>query len=367
MDIIFSSTAAVYSEPVQVPRIEPPDVDRDGRPSPALFADVGVVTIGRNEGARLARCLDSIPREVQRVVYVDSGSEDGSVALARGRGVEVVELDLSIPFTAARARNTGWRRLLELAPDLSMIFFVDGDMEIVPGFLEAAVDCMRASSDIAAVCGRRRERQPERSLYNTVCDMEWRTAGVGETRAFGGDVLLRVAALRAVGGYDESVIAAEDDELGVRLRRGGGRILRVDHASTLHDAAMTRFAQWWKRATRCGHAYAQVSDLHGDSDEQYFVREVRRVYVWGLALPAAAIGLALPSLGLSLGMLGAYPMQAWRIFREARQQGFEPRESAIWAASCTASKVPEAVGLLKYRLDKLRNRRPTIIEHKDKN
>ena len=362
MDIVFSSTAAVYSDPVQVPLS-----DRDGHPTPGKFADVGVVTIGRNEGARLARCLDSIPKDVRRVVYVDSGSQDGSVALARDRGVEVVELDLSVPFTAARARNTGWKRLLALAPELSMIFFVDGDMEIIPGFLEAAVDRMRGSSDIAAVCGRRRERQPERSLYNTVCDMEWRTANVGDTRAFGGDVLLRAAALHAVGGYDESVIAAEDDELGVRLRRDGGRIVRVDHASTLHDAAMTRFPQWWKRATRCGHAYAQVSDLHGASPERYFVREIRRVYVWGLALPAVAIGLALPSLGLSLGMFGAYPMQAWRIFRDARQQGFEPRESAIWAASCTASKVPEAVGLLKYRLDKLRNRRPTIIEHKDKN
>jgi len=329
------------------------------------FSEIGLVAIGRNEGQRLVRCLDSIPGGVRQAVYVDSGSEDGSVAEARARGVEVVELDLAVPFTAARARNAGWRRLLELAPELSMILFVDGDCEIVPGFLEAASDCLRSTSDVVAVCGWRRERQPERSSYNTVCDVEWRFGPVGETRAFGGDVLMRAAALRAVGGYDDAVIAAEDDELGVRLRRAGGRIVRIDRVSTLHDAAMTRLPQWWKRAKRCGHGYAQLSDLHGAPPDRYFVREARRACLWGLAIPAVATGLALPSLGLSLWMLGAYPLQAWRTFRGARQRGFTPRESAFWAASCTAAKVPEAVGVLKYRFDKLRHRSPTIIEYKD--
>jgi GT2 family glycosyltransferase len=340
-------------------------VDLAARDPPARLAKIGVVTIGRNEGQRLARCLDSVPRGVGPVVYVDSGSDDGSVALARARGVTVVDLDLSVPFTAARARNAGWRRLHELAPELAMILFVDGDCEIVAGFLEEASDLMGRSSDIVAVCGWRRERQPERSSYNTVCDVEWRSSNLGETRAFGGDVLLRAAALRAVGGYDESVIAAEDDELGVRLRRGGGRIIRIDRVSTIHDAAMTRFPQWWKRAKRCGHAYGQLSDLHGAPPDRYFVREARRACLWGLALPAVATGLAVPSFGLSLWMFGAYPMQAWRTFRNARKRGFTPRESAVWAASCTAAKVPEALGVLKYRIDKLRHRRPTIIEYKD--
>jgi GT2 family glycosyltransferase len=328
------------------------------------FDDVGAITIGRNEGPRLARCLDSLPTGIKQAVYVDSGSQDDSVALARARGVDVVDLDRAVPFTAARARNAGWTRLLTLVPELPMILFLDGDCEVVPGFLEDAVDLMRISPDIVAVCGWRRERQPDRSPYNTVCDVEWRSGPLGETRAFGGDVLMRASALRAAGGYDDRVIAAEDDELGVRLRRNGGRIVRIDRVSTLHDAAMTRLDQWWKRAKRCGHGYAQLSDLHGAPPDRYFIRETRSAFTWGLALPALATALAVPSFGLSFWLLGAYPLQAWRTFRGARRRGFTARESAFWAASCTAAKVPEAIGILKYRFDKLRHRSPTIIEYK---
>jgi GT2 family glycosyltransferase len=332
--------------------------------TPTAFAEIGIVAIGRNEGDRLLRCLDSLPRGARRVVYVDSGSNDGSVAAARARGVEVVELDLSIPFTAARARNAGWRRLLELEPDVPFVLFLDGDCQLVDGFLAAAAATLRDARDVVAVCGWRREREPERSAFNTICDVEWRSGGVGPVGSFGGDVLLRVEALRAVDGYDPSVIAAEDDELGVRLRRAGGRLVRIDAVSTLHDAAMTRVGQWWRRAVRCGHGYAQVNDLHGAAPERYFATEVRRACVWGLAVPALAAALAAPTLGLSLGVLAAYPLQAVRTYGRARRRGLTPREGACWSASCTAAKLPEGLGILKYHVDKIRRRRPTIIEYK---
>jgi len=326
--------------------------------------DVGVVAIGRNEDQRLVRCLESMPRTIRKAVYVDSGSTDASVANARARGVEVVELDMSRPFTAARARNEGFERLMRLHPDLSLVQFVDGDCEIVPGFIEAAADIMRGEPDVAAVCGWRRERHPEHSPYNTLCDVEWRMGPLGATPNFGGDVLVRASALQAVGGYNAEVIAAEDDELGVRLRRAGGRLLRIDRVSTLHDAAMTRLDQWWRRAKRCGHGYAQVSDLHGAPPDRYFVREAQRTLTWGLAVPAVAAALAVPSLGLSLGLLAAYPVQALRIARGTRQRGFTLRESALWGVSCAVAKVPESLGVIKYRLDKMRQKRPTIIEYK---
>jgi cellulose synthase/poly-beta-1,6-N-acetylglucosamine synthase-like glycosyltransferase len=328
------------------------------------LADVGMVAIGRNEGERLRRCLDSMPRGVCRVVYVDSGSTDNSVALAKERGAEVVELDMSIPFSAARARNAGFARLLEVAPQANLVHFVDGDCELLPGWVDAAVAALRASPGVVAVCGWRRERYPERSPFNTICDVEWRSGPLGETPNFGGDVLMQVSALRAAGGYNEEVIAAEDDELAVRLRRAGGRLLRIDRESTVHDADMTRLRQWWKRATRCGHGYAQVSSLHGAPPDRYFVRESRRVWVWGLAVPALATGLALPTLGLSLWLLGAYPVQAWRTFRGTQRRGFTTRESAYWGLSCTASKFPESIGMIKFLTGKLTHRRPHIIEYK---
>ena len=326
--------------------------------------DIGVVIIGRNEGERLVRCLASIPDGVRRSVYVDSGSTDDSVHAAHARGVEVLNLDLSVPFTAARARNAGWQQLLRLEPDLKAILFVDGDCEIVDGFPAAAAESMAAVPDVVGVCGVRRERWPDRTPYNALCDVEWRNGPIGEARSFGGDVLLRVDALVAVGGYDDSVIAAEDDELGARLRKKGGRIFRLNVTSTIHDAAMTRLGQWWQRAKRCGHAYAQVFDKHGAAPERYFATEIRRVVVWGMVVPTTAVALAVPTMGLSLGLFGIYPVKALRTFRDTRRRGFTVRESALWGTSCAAAKLPEAVGVLTYHFRGLMGRRPTIIEYK---
>ena len=122
---------------------------------------LGVVVIGRNEGERLVRCLRSLHGRAAALVYVDSGSSDGSVARARELGAEVVLLPADVPFTAARARNAGWMRLQELAPTTRFVQFVDGDCEIVSGWIERALTELSSDEKLAAVCGRRRERSLE--------------------------------------------------------------------------------------------------------------------------------------------------------------------------------------------------------------
>jgi GT2 family glycosyltransferase len=331
------------------------------------LSEVGVVAIGRNEGDRLTRCLESLPPGIRGVVYVDSGSSDDSVNNARRHGVEAVELDMSVPFTAGRARNAGFDRLMKLYPSLEMVHFVDGDCEFVPGAIEAAVAEMDTAPDIVAVCGWTRERHPNHTPFNVLCDLEWRMRPVGDTRAFGGIFLVRASAFKAVGGFNPEVIAAEDDEVGIRLRKAGGRFRRIDHVSVLHDAAITRIHQWWTRAKRCGHGYAQVADMHGGPPDHYFVNDVRRSCVWGLGLPTLATVLAPPTMGLSLWLLAAFPAQVWRTFRKTRRQGFDRRESLLWGVSCTAAKIPESMGVIKYHVNKMRNRRPTIIEYKGQN
>ena len=192
----------------------------DASASRAAAAAPGVVVIGRNEGERLRRCLDSVLGSSRAVVYVDSGSTDGSVELARALGAVVHALDLRQPFTAARARNEGLRHLLSVVPELEWVQFVDGDCEVAPGWIAQATVFVADRPDVAAVCGRRRERYPERSVFNRLCDIEWDTP-IGEARACGGDVLMRTAALRQVDGYRADLIAGEEPELCVRLRARG--------------------------------------------------------------------------------------------------------------------------------------------------
>jgi hypothetical protein len=284
--------------------------------------------------------------------------------MARGLGVQVVELDLSTPFSAGRARNAGYRHLAQTFPAMKLVQFVDGDCEVLPGWIELASARLAARPDLAVVCGRRRERHPEASFYNLMCDVEWDTP-VGDAPECGGDAMMRLDALELVGGYDGALIAGEEPELCVRLRRRGYRIERLDAEMTLHDAQMTRLGQWWRRQVRSGHACAEGVAMHGSSPERLGVDRYRRALLWGLALPVAAIGGAVPTLGLSLALLGGYPVSAARVYRRTRDQGRSPREACVAGALMTLGKLPEVQGILKYHWSRARGRRSPLIEYKD--
>lgn len=312
----------------------------------------GAVIIGRNEGARLVACLASFPAGVRPLVYVDSGSTDGSVAAARAVGADVVALDMGQPFTAARARNAGFQRLVELGGS-GFVQFVDGDCLVQPDWLEAAEAFLMSHPSAAVVCGRRREVNPEASVWNRLCDAEWDTP-IGPAKACGGDALMRVAAVAAVGGYNPALIAGEEPELCVRLRQAGWEVWRIDQEMTLHDAAMTRFGQWWKRARRGGHAFAEGAALHGAPPERHWVAETRRTLFWGAVLPLAVLaGMALTPWAALLVL--AYPVQVLRL---SRHYGWER------AAFMTLAKLPEALGVLQFHLNRLRKRRSRLIEYK---
>lgn len=320
---------------------------------------VGVVAIGRNEGERLVRCFEAVPAGVRRVVYVDSGSTDGSVAQARARGIDVVELDMSVPFTAARARNAGIERLLAREPDLEFVQVIDGDCALAPGWLEAALEAIRDAPRVAAVGGRRREMRPETSVYNRLCDIEW-NAPVGDAAFCGGDALLRAAALREVGGYDGGLIAGEEPEMCARLRARGWTIRQIDHDMTFHDAAMTRFGQWWRRARRGGHAYAEVSAMHAD----LWRRELRSSLGWGVGVPVLAAAATALAGRTGLLVLAAYPIQWLRMLARGAGRGAPPRDRAAYAAFCLLAKLPESAGALTYWWNRRRGRRTQLIEYK---
>lgn len=325
---------------------------------------VGVVVIGRNEGERLRRCLRSLHGRVARMVYVDSGSTDGSVEFAQSLGVETITLDMSKPFTMARGRNTGYSRLLEVEPSTEFVQFVDGDCEVAPEWVEKGLAVLVARPEVAAVAGRRRERHPEASPYNRLADMEW-DAAPGDVAAVGGDVMLRVEALRRVGLFDPTLIAGEEPELCVRLRRDGWKIVRVADEMTMHDAAIFRFGQWWRRAVRGGHAYAEGAWMHGRSPERHKVRETGSIVLWGLALPLVIVAAAVIFWPWGLLLALVYPALWARIaLRQARRRG-SAREGALFATFVVIGKFAQLRGALGFWWSLVTKRRVRLIEYKD--
>ncbi|MEL7077544.1 MAG: glycosyltransferase [Cyanobacteria bacterium J06629_2] len=330
--------------------------------SGALLENLGIVIIGRNEGDRLRQCLRSVVNSTPDIIYVDSGSTDDSVALAQFWGIEVLELDLTLPFTAARGRNEGLSRLLQLNPDLTLVQFVDGDCEVVPGWLERAYTALVEHQDWVVVCGRRRERYPERSLYNLICDLEWNTP-VGEAKACGGDSMMRIAAWQQVQGFNSSLIAGEESELCLRLRRQGGKIMRLEQDMTLHDAQITRFSQWWQRSVRSGHAYAEGAWLYGQAPERHRLKETKSILLWGGIVPAIALGSVWLSHGWSLGLFLGYPLMIYKVYRYLKTR-YSSRNALIYAINCILIKFPQTQGQIQFYLNKIRGKQQTLVEYK---
>jgi GT2 family glycosyltransferase len=320
-----------------------------------------VVAVGRNESKRLARCLEAARRDDGLLVYVDSGSTDGSPSIARALGVSVVELDPKLPFTAARARNEGLEWALAQCPDLAFVQFVDADCELAAGWLERAMSELQAEATLGAVGGRLREAAPEASVYNLLVDLEWDTP-VGDTGACLGTVMMRVEAFREAGGFDPQLIAGEEPDLCIRLRRQGWKIRRLADEMSTHDARMTRLWQWWLRMVRAGHAYAEGRSRYGDAPERHWRKECRSIWCW-TALATAALALAWPSGGWSLLLLAAFPLQILRIARRRKQSGTPARAALLYGVSCMLGKFPQAMGQMRFHWRRARGGTPALIEY----
>lgn len=331
--------------------------------------NIGVVVIGRNEGERLRRCLESVTGFACQVVYVDSGSIDGSVAMARAMGVEVIDLDMTIPFCAARARNAGYERLVQCHTQLRFIQFIDGDCEIIGNWLSEAAAELEKHPELAIVTGWLRERSPEVSIYNRLGELEWNSSAAGEVSAVGGIFMIRCEAFDSVGGFNPTVPAGEEPELCQRLTRRGWRIKKLDRSMAWHDLAIVSFGQWWMRMVRFGSASMDLA-------ERFMLLRYRRnnliVRFWTawlvMVLNVGLLTVALPLQGVSvllaLMLFSLWPAQLCRIAYRTLSKGHPFGLASAYAFFIMVSFLPQIAGQLMYWNDHLRNRSPRLIEYK---
>ena len=328
----------------------------------------GVVIIGRNEGLRLERCLTSIARQDVKTVYVDSGSTDGSVETARRHGATVVELDTTIPFCAARARNAGYQQLLSADPQPDYVQFIDGDCEIIDDWLQVAARSLHSRPDLAIVTGWLHEKHPEKSIYNRLGDLEWNAGGAGEVDAVGGIFMIRREAFDSVGGFDPTVAAGEEPELCQRLIRKGWRLAKLDHDMAWHDLAMTRFGQWWRRMVRSGYSSLDVGRRFGIVK---YVRNNWRVRIWTawflllmLVSGIAADTGSMVVLWTAVLLLALWPVRCLRIAVRVWRRGQPLWVAAAYAGLMTIAFLPQIIGQILYCSDRLRRRSFRLVEYK---
>jgi glycosyltransferase involved in cell wall biosynthesis len=334
------------------------------------LSDVGVVIIGRNEGERFERCLASLAGKAAAMVYVDSNSTDGSPEKARVAGAQVVSLDTSIPFSMGRARNEGVEALLKLG-SFKHIQFVDGDCGVDAGWMARAQDFLNSNPGYAAVCGRRKERFPEHSIYNRICDFEWNTP-IGDADSCGGDVLFGMEDFRSVGGFDAQLIAGEEPELCFRIRKHGKKIRRIDFPMTYHDANILHFGQWWKRLIRGGYGAVASWQRCGGNRRAPFASQIRSAYLWGAVWPFLCaftfVVAVISSKPYAWPMLGVFLLagviQTLRIARQSMRRGLDGKTSLLRALLLFQGKMAQWIGIMRYTKDRLQGQQGKIIEYK---
>lgn len=334
---------------------KPPTQPTETAPHDAAIA---AVVIGRNEAARLRVTLPALRAQIARGVYVDSGSSDDSVAVARAHGLQVVELDTSAPFSAARGRNAGMAAL-QAGGMPEFVHLLDGDCEVQPGWVAAALNHLRAAPDCGIVTGHIHEMSPGASAYNALCDVEWRKPP-GKIASCTGTMLLRSTGFTAVGGFDPTIIAAEDDDFCLRMQANGWHVWLLDHPMARHDANLSTFRPWWRRMVRAGYGFAQVGDRHPG----HFTAARRRVLLYGLILPLLALTGLFVGLWLTLAVGLIYALSWAKTATGLLRGGQGPGRAAQLAGLLVLTKPANLIGFATYYLRRARRQDNQIIEYK---
>ncbi len=327
--------------------------------------NIGIVIIGRNEGKRLQLCFDSMKNITSEKVYVDSGSSDNSFDIAKENNFEIIELDRKTPFSAARARNEGFKRLLELNPSLDFVQFIDGDCTLSIDWLKTASQALEENPQRAAVVGHLAERNVDASSYNRLCALEWRSlpGDLKHFGSFGGISMIRVSVFNELKGFKPNVIAGEEPEFGVRMGLAGYKITKLDCSMATHDADITHFSQWWIRSVRGGHAIGQRVLINGDSRHKDCIKERNSTLFWGLFIPLLIVVLWVPTKGYSLLLIGAYFYLSYRVVKFRLSQGDTQDDAWFYAKFLILTKFANMLGLMKFYFNKLSGHYE-IIEYK---
>lgn len=269
------------------------------------FPSISVVIIGLNASVHIQSCIESVfacnyPQEQIEIIYVDGGSSDQSVALAKVYDqVKVIELNSDRP-SPGKGRNVG----LSYASH-NYVQFLDSDTQLDSNWLAQAVGILK-NSEIASVSGNLDEVFPEKNFYHRVANLEWcNKTYEGYSQTFGGIVLVKKNLVEELGGYDENTHVGEDPDLSFRMHLKGYRHYELAIPMVEHDINMTSFKRYMKRCIRSGYGYALLGLRYRHTKEKlWFDKLLKRILRVFLVLFIASITYFIyPSLAFVLFFL----------------------------------------------------------------
>jgi glycosyltransferase involved in cell wall biosynthesis len=188
---------------------------------------VSVVIKALNEEKRIAAAIESALRAVRRVggevILADSCSSDKTIELAMAYPIRVVKLANASERCCGVGPQLGYQHSRG-----EFIYLLDGDMQMLEGFLEVALDFMLAHPDIAGVGGQLVELNTESLEYIARSAQARDHVKPGAVDRLDGGGLYRRSAIEAAGHFsDRNLHSYEEFELAVRLRSQGWKLWRL--------------------------------------------------------------------------------------------------------------------------------------------
>lgn len=253
--------------------------------------DLSVVIISRNEEAAIGACLQSLVEHTAgvdtEIILVDSASTDRTVEIAGEYPVTIVRIEQCAELSPSAGRYLGTQQARG-----KYVFFLDGDMILIDGWLETALAQFKDES-VAAVAG---------SLYRVfpgedfTYDHKNRYA-LGGVRYLAGSGVYRRDVLEQAGTFNPFVKGEEERELGFRILRLGYSILRLDVPMVFHMEKSRTKSELDEKAryfTGVGQIFRHYGSQQISRDLLAAHRSIFSVYLFGFGAASllAAVALA---------------------------------------------------------------------------
>ena len=291
---------------------------------------ISVIVIGKNEGSRLDACLSSIKSALRllkhEIIYVDSRSTDDSIARAKAHGARCFLLS-DERTTAGLGRFVGTKEASG-----EYLLFLDGDMELMPGFCENAMMTL-AARDAQGVCGIREDVYMKNGKIAGRNENYFGCTHERVCPEFGGAVFLKADALQMAGGWSPDTIACEEAELHARLRAKGCQVIEIPVPMIRHTDAVRDDRSMWNaifsrrrlgegQALRCAMSHGKPSAYIHHENEKFLLYSID----WMCVILIVLLGI----YGL-LGALFLQMVQLGRFLARNRMRAFVSQKLFFFA------------------------------------
>lgn len=217
---------------------------------------LSIVLISKNQAWNIARLIESVTQESAcassvEIVLVDSASTDQTVKLADRYSITILRLWPDQRLTPAAGRYVGYKYTMG-----DLVLFLDGDMELHPGWLKKALQVVQDRHDIAAVTGQvidlpkvvRADDKPPQAKQSMDAATEIPYAS--------GAAMYRRSVLKEVGTFNPHLYSDEEPDLCIRIRHAGYRVVRLQYPIAYHysdpKGSLSTLVGRWRRKLYLG-------------------------------------------------------------------------------------------------------------------